>query len=155
MFSTKHFTYGVTQSIGETAIAYSLTAARWGVIGWGWYTEAFFSDAAMARYKWVGEMIACLGMLAYLYGAIARQRVQNGVDAPANDAATAKTTEGKTNGFEVTARQGSQRSAVDAATAKASSRVRGERAAKGRERNAQGVPSRRSRSVKNVLSSFS
>lgn len=39
---------------------------------WNWYTETFFSEAAMRRYQWAGQMIACLGMLAFLAGKLTR-----------------------------------------------------------------------------------
>jgi len=72
MFSVQHFTYGVTQSIGDTAIAYSLTAARWGVLAWDWYVEAFFSPAAQQRYRLAGEIIGHLTILAVIAGRMAR-----------------------------------------------------------------------------------
>jgi hypothetical protein len=48
---------------------------------WGLYTQAFFSEAAMARYRWAGQMIACLAMLAYLAGKLTRLWLQPRVDA--------------------------------------------------------------------------
>jgi hypothetical protein len=33
-----------------------------------WYIATFFSEAANARYKWIGEMLGCVLALAYLYG---------------------------------------------------------------------------------------
>jgi hypothetical protein len=48
---------------------------------WGLYAEAFFSEAAMARYRWAGQMIACLGLLAYLAGKLTRLWLQPRVDA--------------------------------------------------------------------------
>jgi hypothetical protein len=48
---------------------------------WGLYREAFFSPAALARYRWAGQMIACLGLLAYLAGKLTRLWLQPRVDA--------------------------------------------------------------------------
>lgn len=67
MFHPNCFIYGATQSFGDTAIAYSLIAARWAVIGWDWYAEAFFSARAKARYEWMGQLLGCMMALAYLY----------------------------------------------------------------------------------------
>jgi len=72
MFSVQHFTYGITQSLGDTAVAYSLTAARWGVLAWDWYVEAFFSPAAANRYRLAGEIIGHLVILAVIAGRMAR-----------------------------------------------------------------------------------
>ena len=55
------FFYGMTESIGETAITYSLTAARWGVLGYDFLT----SDDAKVTYRWVGSMAVALGQLAF------------------------------------------------------------------------------------------
>ena len=68
MFSYNRFAFGINQSVGETIIAGALTGARWSVLGWDWYIDTFFSPAASRRYEWAGQMIACLGMLTYLYG---------------------------------------------------------------------------------------
>ena len=48
---------------------------------WGLYREAFFSPAAMARYRWAGQMLACLALLAYLAGKLIRLWLQPRVDA--------------------------------------------------------------------------
>lgn len=48
---------------------------------WGWYVEAFFSEAASKRYRWVGEMVACLAMLAFLGGRLFRLWLQPRIDA--------------------------------------------------------------------------
>ena len=96
MFHANDFRTAAIDSLGDTAIAYTLTAARWGVIGWEWYTESFFSAKANARYEWVGEILACLAMACYLAGKASRELVaqtelQHWVDAqvsaslPAND----------------------------------------------------------------------
>ena len=73
-----------------SAIACTVTATAW-----DWYAGAFFSPAAQRRYEWTGQMIACLGLLAYLYGKRLRGVVQGWVDAevdgalPAIEAASA------------------------------------------------------------------
>ena len=96
MFHTNDFRTGLTQSIGDTAIAATLTAARWGELAWDWYTATFFSAAAARRYEWIGQMLACLAMACYLAGKASRELVaqtelQHWVDAqvsaslPAND----------------------------------------------------------------------
>ena len=56
----------------ETWYAASDRACHATAWAWGLYREAFFSPAAMARYQWLGQMIACLAMLAYLAGKLAR-----------------------------------------------------------------------------------
>ena len=45
-----------------------------------WYVETFFSAEAQARYLWVGQMIACLAYLAFLYGKQARAFMAAQVD---------------------------------------------------------------------------
>ncbi|MBD1871948.1 hypothetical protein H6F75_00490 [Nodosilinea sp. FACHB-131] len=68
MFNTNCFAHGIAQSIGDTAIAYALTAARWGVLGAEWYYEAFFSANAQQRYRLIGEIVGhclILGLLAW------------------------------------------------------------------------------------------
>lgn len=45
-----------------SAIACTVTATAW-----HWYTEAFFSPAAKARYEWAGQMLGCAIALVYLY----------------------------------------------------------------------------------------
>ena len=80
MFSTQHFSYGATQSIGDTAIAAALTAARWGVLGWDWYTDAFFSPAAARRYRLVGEILGHCLILAVIGYRMAQQWAKSEVD---------------------------------------------------------------------------
>jgi hypothetical protein len=63
-----------------SSIACDITATAW-----GWYTEAFFSEAAQRRYEWAGQMIACLGLLAFLYVRMALRPVQRWVDAEVAD----------------------------------------------------------------------
>ena len=65
----------------ETWYAASDRACQVTAWAWGLYREAFFSPAAMARYQWLGQMIACLGLLAYLAGKLIRLWLQPRVDA--------------------------------------------------------------------------
>lgn len=53
--------------LGASTLACQATGTAW-----NWYTSAFFSEAAMRRYIWIGQMIACLGMLAFLAGKLTR-----------------------------------------------------------------------------------
>lgn len=53
--------------LGASTLACQVTGTAWNC-----YVEAFFSQAAMRRYQWLGQMIACLGMLAYLAGKLTR-----------------------------------------------------------------------------------
>ena len=45
----------------------SALACQYTATAWGWYTGAFFSDRAMARYNWIGQMLGCALALVYLY----------------------------------------------------------------------------------------
>lgn len=56
----------------ETWYAASDRACQVTAWAWGLYREAFFSPAALARYQWLGQMIACLGMLTYITGKLTR-----------------------------------------------------------------------------------
>ena len=62
--------------LGASTLACQVTGTAW-----NWYTSAFFSQAAMRRYQWLGQMIACLGMLAYLAGKLTRLHLQPRIDA--------------------------------------------------------------------------
>lgn len=62
--------------LGASTLACEITATAW-----NWYVEAFFSEAAMRRYIWIGQMIACLAMLAYLAGKLTRLHLQPRIDA--------------------------------------------------------------------------
>ena len=91
MFHANYFRTAAIDSLGDTAIAYTLTATRWGVIGWEWYTESFFSAKAKARYEWVGQILACLAMTCYIAGKASRELVaqtelQHWVDAQVAEA---------------------------------------------------------------------
>jgi len=81
MFSTNHFHYGITQSIGDTAIAATLTAARWGVLGFDWYTDTFFSPAAARRYRAIGQCIGFAAVVAVALGMTVRIYLQSWVDS--------------------------------------------------------------------------
>ncbi|MBU6230758.1 MAG: hypothetical protein KGQ93_13880 [Cyanobacteria bacterium REEB459] len=50
-------------------------------VAWSWYLEAVFSEAAQGRYRWLGEMLACLAMLAYLAGRLSYLRLTSSLDA--------------------------------------------------------------------------
>jgi hypothetical protein len=81
MFSTNHFHYGITQSIGDTAIAATLTAARWGVLGFAWYTDTFFSATAARRYRAIGQCIGFAAVVAVALGMTVRIYLQSWVDS--------------------------------------------------------------------------
>lgn len=55
------FYYGITESIAQTAVTYSLTAAQWGVLTYDFLT----SPEAKGTYKWVKEMTIALGQLVF------------------------------------------------------------------------------------------
>jgi hypothetical protein len=61
------FVYGITESLGDTIIPATLTAARYAVLGWDWYYGTFFSPQAQRRYEWLGSLLGCMVALAYLY----------------------------------------------------------------------------------------
>jgi hypothetical protein len=65
----------------ETWYAASDRACQVTAWAWGLYREAFFSPAALARYQWLGQMIACLGMLTYLTGKLTRIHLDAWVDS--------------------------------------------------------------------------
>jgi hypothetical protein len=75
------FIYGATQSIGDTAIAATLTAARWGVMGWEWYCATFFSPAATRRYRLIGEILGHCMILAIIGWRMAQQWAASEVSA--------------------------------------------------------------------------
>jgi hypothetical protein len=66
---TRHqaFLYGMNESLGDTIIPATLTAARYAVLGWDWYYSTFFSSQAQRRYEWLGSLLGCMVALAYLY----------------------------------------------------------------------------------------
>jgi hypothetical protein len=81
-------TFTATRHNGSTLLAawecwYGASDRACQVTAWAWglYTQAFFSEAAMARYRWAGQMLACLAMLAYLAGKLTRLWLQPRVDA--------------------------------------------------------------------------
>jgi hypothetical protein len=61
------FLYGITESLGDTIIPATLTAARYAVLGWDWYYATFFSPQAQRRYEWLGQFLGCMIALAYMY----------------------------------------------------------------------------------------
>ena len=87
MFHANYFRTAAIDSLGDTAIAYTLTAARWGVLGWEWYTESFFSAKAKARYQLIGETLGHCLILALLGWRMAQQWAEGEVSAalPTND----------------------------------------------------------------------
>lgn len=62
--------------LGASTLACQVTGTAW-----SWYTQAFFSPAAQRRYRWAGQMVACLAMLAYLAGKLTRLHLQPRIDA--------------------------------------------------------------------------
>jgi hypothetical protein len=79
--SINAFFYGATESFGETAIAATLTAARYGVLAYDWYTETFFSANAQHVYTTLGEGLGHMMIATILVGRIAQIRYQKWVDA--------------------------------------------------------------------------
>lgn len=75
------FVYAATESLAETALPVALTAARWGVLAWDWYTETFFSANAQNVYNTLGEGLGHMMIATILVGRIARIRYQEWVDA--------------------------------------------------------------------------
>jgi hypothetical protein len=72
MFTQSVFVQSAVNSLGDTALAYSLTAARWAVLGYDaastacdWYLQTFFSQEAQARYEEVGESIGLVLVALY------------------------------------------------------------------------------------------
>jgi hypothetical protein len=58
--------------LGASTLACETTGAAW-----TWYVQSFFSQEAMRRYQWLGQMIACLTMLAYLAGKLTRLHLES------------------------------------------------------------------------------
>jgi hypothetical protein len=96
MFKYSAFSLAVSDSLCDTALAYTLTAARWAVLGYDaaftacdWYLQTFFSQEAQARYKEVGESIGLV--LVALYQGwmttcdVIDQHVQACIDEAAED----------------------------------------------------------------------
>lgn len=72
MFTQSVFVQSAVNSLGDTALAYSLIAARWAVLGYDaastacdWYLQTFFSQEAQARYEEVGESIGLVLVALY------------------------------------------------------------------------------------------
>jgi hypothetical protein len=74
------FVYAATESLAETALPVALTAARWGVLAWDWYTEIFSANAQNV-YNTLGEGLGHMMIATILVGRIARIRYQKWVDA--------------------------------------------------------------------------
>jgi hypothetical protein len=73
MFKYSAFFLAVSDALCDTALAYTLTAARWAVLSYDaastachWYLQTFFSQEAQARYKEVGESIGLVLVALYL-----------------------------------------------------------------------------------------
>jgi hypothetical protein len=75
--SRNAFFYGMTQSLGETAIAATLTTARYSVLAW----DVATSDEARQTYRWVKEMGIALGQLAFWSTVWAWAKVQQWAEA--------------------------------------------------------------------------
>jgi hypothetical protein len=71
------FAYGIAQSLGDTAVTYTLTAARWGVLTYDFLT----CDDAKQTYRWVKDMTIALGQLAFWSAVWAYAKTQSWVDA--------------------------------------------------------------------------
>lgn len=59
-------------SAWDTWYSASELACRGTAAAWHHYHRLFLSPAAVRRYEWAGKMIALLGILAFLYGRMAR-----------------------------------------------------------------------------------
>ena len=77
MFTQSAFCQSAINSLGETTVAYSLTAARWAVLGYDWYTETFFSDKAQTRYQEIGAILGTMMVVAVAAGMTARIIVED------------------------------------------------------------------------------
>ena len=81
MFHANYFRHGLTQSIGDTAIAYSLTAARWGVLA----VDRVHAIATHPRTVQAAKVaVWCLylgAVVAYALGQTVRIYAQHWVDA--------------------------------------------------------------------------
>jgi hypothetical protein len=80
------FTYGAIESIGQTAVSYTLTAARWGVLTYDFLTQ----PQALQTYSWIKEMTIALGQLTFWSVVWAYAKVGEWVD---NQVASALPTE--------------------------------------------------------------
>lgn len=70
--SRNAFFYGMTESLGETAIAATLTTARYSVLAY----DVATSDEARQTYRWVKAMGIALGQLAFWSAVWAWAKVQ-------------------------------------------------------------------------------
>ena len=74
------FSLSVVDSLGDTALAYSLIAARWAVLSYDWYVDNFFSAKAEARYQEIGTIIGMAMVVAVAAGMTARIIVEDLAD---------------------------------------------------------------------------
>ena len=72
MFKYSAFSLAVSDSLCDTALAYTLTAARWAVLGYDWYVDNFFSVKAQQRYEEIGTIIGMVMVVAVAAGVTAR-----------------------------------------------------------------------------------
>ena len=77
MFTQSAFSLSVADSLGDTALAYSLIAARWAVLSYDWYVDNFFSAKAEARYQEIGTIIGTMMVVAVAAGMSARIIVED------------------------------------------------------------------------------
>lgn len=75
--SRNAFFYGMTESLGETAIAATLTTARYSVLAYDLAT----SEEARQTYRWVSQKTVALGQLAFWSAVWAWAKVQRWAEA--------------------------------------------------------------------------
>lgn len=77
MFTQSAFCQSAINSLGETTVGYTLTAVRYAVLSWDWYTQTFFSAKAEARYQGIGTIIGTMIVVAVAAGMSARIIVED------------------------------------------------------------------------------
>jgi hypothetical protein len=77
MFTQSAFCQSAINSLGETTVGYTLTAARYAVLSWDWYTQTFFSAKAEARYQEIGTIIGTMMVVVFAAGVTARIVVED------------------------------------------------------------------------------
>ena len=77
MFKYSAFSMAVSDSLCDTALAYSLIAARWAVLGYDWYVDNFFSAKAEARYQEIGTILGMAMVVTVAAGMTARIIVED------------------------------------------------------------------------------
>jgi hypothetical protein len=101
MLKYSAFSLSVVDSLGDTALAYSLIAARWAVLSYDWYAETFFSDKAQQRYEEIGTIIGTMMVVAVAAGMTARIIVEDlAGDLPAADNANGEDSDDVTDYME-------------------------------------------------------